>query len=428
MRINYKFLVLQTAVLIFCMIAPATWVFAGKILRADKIRIFGCKNIKPFVIQREIPFSEGDYFNNDDITEAGRRIEKVPGVDFSDIRVSYVPQDSAIVVTVVITEKSTLHGYLLTNRGYEDLLSVGFKIKQHNLRGRSEKLYLSALFRGNTVLETGWENPWLGGPLHFGIGIMAFYHEYKYVYNDLGGLYNGAKIEKAGGSINLFRKLGGDQELSISGGFETVKSPVEGITANAGGTDSYIAASLTFKRDSRQSEAFPWDSDFIKARLTAVGPGDDDLKIIEGFVDARKYISLFSRHVTAFQVLYCAQDGNNIPAYRRKHIGGSRSLRGYGFGTFHGINSLVGTAEYRIPVNFSKAEPVEDLLLGISLHLFGEAGTAWERGEAVTRDIFYGSYGMGASLLTKNTTGIRFDYAWHPNSSGKWQIDAGLKF
>ena len=44
-------------------------------------------------------------------------------------------------------------------------------------------------------------------------------------------------------------------------------------------------------------------------------------------------------------------------------------------------------------------------------------------------NLFYGSFGAGISLMTKNAIGVRFDYAWHPHSSkGRGEVDVGLKF
>jgi outer membrane protein insertion porin family len=396
-------------------------------LQAKEIRIFGNEKIKSYIIAREIPFQAGDNFDSEMLRRARERILAIPGVDYSEIRVGYVPLDSMTIVSVVITEKPTLRGYLLNNRGYENKISFGIKAEENNFRGRSETLYALGMIRGNTVFGAGWNNPWIAGALRLGIGVGAFYKKYRYVYDDAGTGFADAEIERIGAAVSLSHPLGRYQRIALEGGFESVSSPVAGITIDED-RDSYLTGALAFTRDSRRSRAFPWDASFVEARAEWIGPGDESFSLFEGTVDARKYISFFSRTVMALQGVYRVRDGETIPIYRREHIGGARTLRGYDYGAFNGVNSLLGGVEYRIPFNFSKDEPVEDLLLGISLQLFAEAGTAWENHRNYSSDLMHGSFGAGVSLLTVNAAGIRFDYAWHRNSSGRWEIDAGLKF
>lgn len=408
-------------------IARTPGALAGTSLQAREIRIFGNEKIKPYIILRAIPFQAGDYFDKQLLQAARERVRAVPGVDFTEIRVGYIPLDSMTVVSVVITEKPTLRGHLLTRRGYENKISIGIKAVERNFRGRSEKLYVLGMFRGNTQFAAGWENPWIGDALHLGIAFDAFYRNYNYVYDDMGGTFAGAEIERYGATASLYHPAGAKQRIGITAGFETVTSPVDGV-AVSGERDSYATAALVFERDSRNSLAFPWDATLVKASAALIGPGDDALSLFEGSIDARAYRSLFSRSVLAAQAVYRMRDGDTIPLYRREHIGGARTLRGYDYGTFNGTNSLSGCMEYRIPFNFSKAEPVEDLLLGVSLHLFAETAAAWENNQNLSDDLLHGSFGLGVSLLTLNASGIRFDYAWHQRSSGRWEIDAGLKF
>lgn len=396
-------------------------------LQAKEIRIFGNEKIKSYIIAREIPFEAGDYFDKELLRTARERIRAIPGVDYSEIRVGYVPLDSMTILSVVITEKPTIRGHLLANRGYENKISLGAKVEESNFRGRGETIYALGMLRGNTLFETGWKNPWIGRSLHLGIGFDAFYKKYNYVYHDAGPAFAGAEIERFGAALSLFHPLGAHQRIAITGGIETVSSPVDGV-ALTGDRDSYLTTALSVERDSRKSRAFPWDASFITARAELIGPGDDEFSIFEASIDARTYVSFFSRTVMAMQGVYRMRDGDAIPLYRREHIGGARTLRGYDYGTFNGINSLFGGMEYRIPFNFSKDEPVEDLLVGVSLHLFAEAAAAWEKNEEYSSDLLHGSFGLGISLLTLNASGIRFDYAWHQNSSGRWEIDAGLKF
>jgi outer membrane protein insertion porin family len=396
-------------------------------LHAKQIRIFGNDKTKSYIIERALPFSAGGYFDADMIERARDNIRRIPGIDYSEIRVGYIPYDSSTVVTVIVTEKSALRGNLLFGRGYEDKISIGFKVGNANLRGRSESVEASAMFRGNTIVQTAWKNPWIGGRLHLGIGVRAFYRHYHYVYGDLGGMFEGAEIEATGARLSVSRPAGDRQTVSIEGGIESVTSPVQGVTLD-GERDSYGVIAGIFKRDTREGSLFPWSASYVEARAELIGPGDETQSIFEGSVDARKYFPVISRAVFAVQGVYRTRDGDRIPPYRREHVGGSRTLRGYDYGTFNGVNLLAGGAEYRIPFNFSRDEPVEYLLLGVSLHLFAETAAVWEKDESFSSDLLHGSFGLGISFLAPNSTGFRVDYGWHTKSSGRWDVDVGLKF
>ncbi|MBI4720755.1 MAG: hypothetical protein HY770_05970 [Chitinivibrionia bacterium] len=371
-------------------------------LQAKEIRIFGNENIKPYIIERALPFKAGDYFDADMIERARADVRRIPGIDYSEIRVGFVPYDSSTVVSVVVTEKTALTGHLLIGRGYEDKISFGLKALNRNLRGRSETVELQALFRGNTVLQAGWQNPWIGGPLRLGIGIRAYYRKYHYAYDDLGASFEGAEIEASGARLSVSRPLGTFQSVALEGGIETVASPVEGVTLD-GERDSYGIAAVVFRRDSREESLFPWNASYIEARAELAGPGDESLSVFEGSIDARAYIGLLSKAALALQGVFRAREGDRIPPYRREQ-------------------------EYRFPFNFSRDEPVELLLIGASLHLFAETAAAWEKDERFSSGMLHGSFGLGISLFAPNSTGFRCDYAWHTKSSGRLDFDVGLRF
>jgi hypothetical protein len=89
---------------------------------------------------------------------------------------------------------------------------------------------------------------------------------------------------------------------------------------------------------------------------------------------------------------------------------------------------IAGGAEYRIPLNFTRRDPMEDLLLGLSIHVFGDVAAAWDRGDDVDSDRFHGSYGAGFTLLNRNLAPVRFDWGWREGSSARFEINFGSKF
>jgi outer membrane protein assembly factor BamA len=210
-------------------------------------------------------------------------------------------------------------------------------------------------------------------------------------------------------------------------GYEGADAEAEGMTLDTD-RDAYFTVSAGALLDGRDGERFPWSGAYLETRARQIGPGTEDYNIFEGTADARAFVSVGGRAVLALHSRLVYHDGDRIPLYMREHLGGSRTLRGYDYGSFHGANALYGGAEYRIPLNFSRQTPVENLLLGISLHVFGDLGAAWDRGDTLDSDRFNGTYGVGFTVQNRNFAPVRFDWGWRENDSARFEFDFGLKF
>jgi outer membrane protein insertion porin family len=182
---------------------------------------------------------------------------------------------------------------------------------------------------------------------------------------------------------------------------------------------------FTLFRDRRSSTSFPFRGSYLSAEAGWIGPDRND-RLREVRLDGRWFLPVVRRNVLALQLFAHGLSGEAVPVYRWEHLGGAATLRGYDYGRFTGKKIAVGTAEYRVPINFSMDEPVEDLLLGLEVHLFGEVGAAWT--DVLDRRAWRGSFGVGLSLLAPNASALRFDFAWTPRTAMRWEVDGGLKF
>lgn len=391
------------------------------------LRIYGNETTKTYIIEREIPFSPGDPFDLARFNAARRRIANLPGIDYVDMHAFYTGPDSTLAITVFVTEKPAIEGKFRFERGYQDKMSWGVTMVHSNFRGRNEKLRGSFLLRGNQVYEGSWENPWVGTHHRIGVGLKGYYHDYRYVYADAGPSLSDAPIQCFGGELVLFLSRGGTSRVFTTVGFESVDGGVAGVTLEPGG-DQYATVSAGFVADSRDSARYPWRGVYLEAIAREIGPGQDAFNIFEGTVDARAFLPVLGRTVVAAHSRLAWRDGDRIPIYRRDHIGGAETLRGYDYGSFHGTNSLVGGVEYRIPLNFSRSDPMEHLLLGLGLHLFADAAAAWENRESLDGDLFHTGYGAGLSFLNRNVPGLRFDFGWHDGSDMHFEFAVGMKF
>jgi outer membrane protein assembly factor BamA len=349
----------------------------------------------------------------------------LPGVDYSNIRVALSPRDSLLILTVVVTEKPTFNGRPLIRRGYQNKVSFGLEIWERNFRGLSEELTGSFLLRGNTLFNASWHNPWIGTGPRVGLGIDLFYKDYVYVYDELGPVFTDAPIERFGGEMSLSRSFGANARLSIGGGFESAKITRQGNFPKPD-WETFATVSASFLYDSRHTRIYPWNGIYLRTTAREIGQGNENVTSHEGIVDLRLFKSIFGRAVLAGHGRLHYRDGDKIPIYRRDHIGGSMTLRGYDYGSFHGYRSIVTGVEGRLPVNFSIDLPVEKVLLGMAFHLFADAATAWE--DELSIDNFHGTFGAGVVFISEGLSGVRFDYGWRLDDPGRFEFDVMMKF
>jgi outer membrane protein assembly factor BamA len=396
-------------------------------LKVGEIRVHGNHKIKPHILRREIPLKRGDIYVEETLEKAHQRIRRIPGVDYSDIRIALSPRDTLLILTIVVTEKPTFNGRPLIRRGYQNKMSFGLEIWEKNFRGESEELSGSFLLRGNTLFNAHWRNPWVGTGPRIGVNLDLFYKDYVYVYDDLGPVYTDAPIERFGGELSLFRKIGDKTHISVGGGFESEKITRFGDFPPPN-RETYAIISATLLYDSRQTPIYPWNGIYLKTTAREHGLGNERVTAHEGLVDLRLFKSIFGRAVLAGHSRIRYFDGDKVPIYRRDHIGGSHTLRGYDYGSFHGYRSIVTGVEGRIPVNFSIDLPVESLILGMAFHVFADAASAWDDNNNLTVDNFHGTFGAGVVFISEGLSGLRFDYGWRLDDPGRFEFDVRMKF
>lgn len=408
-------------------LTPPALVSAGEPIKTGEIRIYGNEKIKTYIIRRQIPLRRGAPFDSRQVEEARSRIREIPGVDYSEVRVNYTAMDSSLTLNVVVTEKSTFCVFPIVERGYENLMSFGGAVAEDNFRGRSESIGASAMFRGGMVFSAAWENPWLGQGPRIGVGLDADYADYLYVYDDLGALFEESRIRSGGLDLSLFYTFGFGMRAFTRLGYRRHEGDTEGVTIKPGG-DQYGMVTIGIRHDGRGSRLYPWSGWLLGVEASGVGPGVDAYSILEGVVDARVYLPVFDRTVFGLQFTTRVNDGERIPIYLREHLGGGLTIRGYDYGTFNGVSSALTSAEFRIPINFSRQRTVEDLLFAASLHFFVDAGATWELDQTPDSDHWHSGFGVGILLLNSWVRGVRFDYGWNTNSSGRLDIEIGSKF
>jgi len=422
-RSTISFLILLTW-LLFAIVAQSE-----ELIRTGPIRVVGNTRTQTEIILRRIPLRTGDPFDYKLLQRGRRQVAALPGIDFVDIRVNYTPVDSSLALNVVVTEKRAVYGGLQTRRGYENDFSIGAWLNDSNFRGRGETLKVSTLFIDNTVAELSWENPWVGpDDWLLGVGARTFFRQYDYVYDDFDAEFVGTEITRFGADITLFMKVRENIRLYMTLGAQRIDSNTSGMTQRPDG-DNVAIVSLGIRRDRRKSKRFPFSGGYVHIGGRAVGPGQDGFNILEGYMDSASFIRLFSsRVVLAIQLDGIYRGATSIPKYRRSHLGGGKSIRGYDYGTFHGDHSFIETGELRLPLNFTPDVPLSEVLLGVEIHGFYDWGAVWNGADLFPKRFITPSWGVGVGILNQYIDGIRVDYGWPEGGGGRWHVEVGLKF
>jgi len=399
---------------------------ADDLLRTGPIEVFGNERIRTSVILREIPLRRGDPFSYSAVEAARRNLRFAAGIDFSEIKVGYYQPDSSFALRVFVTEKSTLSGNVWLQRGYENEFSLGMRSTEQSLLGTGQRLDATAVVFNNTLLRVTWENPWIAGN-RIGAGVRANYQSYQYVYDDFDDAFSGARITSSGFALSAFHGFAPRSRAYLQVGYEWTEGDRDGVTIDPDG-DRFPVVEVGAEWDRRSSVRYPFHGTYALALARTAGPFDDLYGIVEGVVDVRAFHALTDEIVIGGHSVLALRNGHNVPIYRRQHIGGGITLRGWEYGSFNANSSFIAGAELRAPVNFSRDVPLEDVLIGFEVHAFADAGIVWDHTRELATDRFHGGAGVGVAILNRQVRGLRLDYGWRRNSSGVFHVEVGLMF
>ncbi len=414
---------------------------AADTIRTGRIVVNGNTRTRTRVILRRIPLRPGDPFDYKRLEQARANLRSIPGIDYSEIRVQYQREDSSLGLSVFVTEVPTLAGSIWLQRGSEDEFSIGAALRDPNFRGNGERLRVSGVFLNDTAVRVRWENPWLGnGHKRVGIGVTSWYRSYRYAYDDFSGIFDRVRIRREGVRALVFHEsmlpaprpwerpgsLKPRLRMTAFAGIERIESGVIG-PPNGSGANTEIETGLSLVHDTRTSAAFPFAGRYLSARLAWVTSLDGVRPVREARVDARLFVPIGGRLVSAARIGATLRGGSEF-AYRREHVGGGTSLRGWSYGSFHGYSAAIGTAELRLPLNFTRDEPLEAVLLGIEVHAFADGAATWDRYSTLSNKNVFAGYGAGISLLNRQMRGLRVDWGFTRQHKNRVHVEVGTSF
>jgi outer membrane protein insertion porin family len=423
--------------------------------RVNEIRLIGLKRTNPAIIRRMMKVKPGDAYNEDLIR---KDLEEILATGwFEDLRPRRLdtaqPAVYDIEVEFVEARTGQINGGIALD---PQSRLVGFvSYSDSNFRGSGQAIgvNLSQATVGNGAsAEIAWGNRFYDSK-NTSLNVRAYSRVvYNFAGNGLGGFEGpteGSRFDerRTGASFMFARPIKRVNRGRLGMRFENIRS----IDFDTSDPDSFIqqdgdilALQLGFDRDTRHPTTEPYQGEIASI---LVEPSYSNISRIGGTVttfdeilgpnyylrttlDYRKYWSKplpadtpvgRARPVLAAKATYGVITGD-VPFFEQMFVGGLGSLRGYESQRFWGKQSLVGTLEYRHPINDK-----------FSVIAFSDYGGAWGGYPGISSfgqsssPTFHLGYGLGVSFKTP-VGPIRIDFAFNDQGGSRTHFAFGSSF
>lgn len=400
----------------------------------EKISIIGNRHTDEALIYWAFGIKDGDPASRDRIERGIRRLERFSGIERVELRTFGGERDGMVRIFLIISEAETRHIRPQVGRNPANEWAVGMRFTDTNLFGRDEKLYASVLLRGSTILEGSWMKPFFLEYPRAGIGFSAGFKDYSYPFPDYRGLLVDGDLRRFQTALLLRFNISDRIWCSLSPGMDWIDMAdtvltgqgTGGVPEAPSGTFSTLEIGVTF--DNLDRPFYPGSGMRIAASRKDWGllRGDAEIKNFRyrlagtfAFRLGRLFLLARGRGVMA---------QGRVPLLLLQHLGGEGTIRGYEFGRFSGENSMFGSAEVRIPINFRDiGEPGNPMTLA-DFHIFVDGGACWSDDDELDGEKLNSGFGCGVNLIPPGGALVTIDYAWHLESSGIWVFNVGMRF
>lgn len=333
---------------------------------------------------------------------------------------------------------------------------AGFiKIEDPNFRGSGQNVGASIMQStqgGGTSVDLNYANPFMDSR-DTSLSVSLYSRiTYRFTGSGIGGSSNPTQDNQyferhAGLAFGIGRPINDQTSFSISTKFENVRtSNIESTNNNDFIKQDGDLASITFglTKNTRDVDIDPASGYWVHgevapgfANITDAGGavGNSLLghsSFVKTFIEYRQYLSnqpartikdiSEPRRVLALRLRYGNIMGGHAPFFEQFFAGGSDTLRGYDEDRYWGKEMLLGTAEYRYPIQKS-----------MNLIGFVDYGDAWGGYNSVgsfTQDrSFNGHFGYGLGLSFRTPLGpIRLDLGFNENGKSRTHFLIGTSF
>ena len=381
----------------------------GKTVR--EIRISRLRYTDRDIIIRELASRVGEPYLKENADKDAQRLDRL-GI-CSAVRIEPIEDGDGVVLVVEVEETFPHLPTISLDVSDENGLSIGPGFKSINLGGRDISFSASARFGGATNIGTTVENPWFAGN-HLSYRMEFQQRARRNELDDFAEVSTEVNL-RLGSYVGEHGRIGGHVN------FLSLGSDTPATTLSANNRDNIPSLAFFIGYDSRDfwtSSHRGWWNEVEVSKNGGFLGGDGDFWRVH--FDVRRFQPLADRHTLAFFSLTTLQTGTvgvEIPLHQDFHLGGTNSIRGWGFDSTRGKNQFINTIEYRYDLMAPKAWSVFGVTfyLGLQVALFGDLGIAWEDSQG---NRWLDGYGFGLRLLVPFMDMIRVDFAFGPPGRG----------
>ena len=387
----------------------------------ERMALYGNTRIRSRVILREIGLFPGKSFDTKILNRERAWLLRQDFLQRIEFQVKPGSIENGRVLILIVQEKPVWSMNPIINENDLFGWTAGLTLTRTNLGGFRNRIDLSGQMGGIDRLTLAWSNPWFGGPLRlFGqaeIGITR----YRYLFGDVDTPFDDAE---AGFLFGLGIRPARPIRLGCRIGIDWISVSDSRFAVSGGRADTLVWTEPFLLLDSRDWPYYPKTGFVIHAWFRSTRTWSRDLFRRAG-VDFRMYRPAFKDNIIAFQTEIQISDGQ-VPAYRRIHLGGGKTIRGFPIGALAGEHSVLAAVEYRFPLVYER-NPLAGIHAGYAGVLFLDAGTAWFGTEPFLVKNLRLSAGFGVHAIWDHWV-IRLEYGHNGEGWGFVRAGTGTKF
>jgi len=248
------------------------------------------------------------------------------------------------------------------------------------------------------------------------------YHlSFRYLYGDFFPHFDETDT---GIKFALGKGIGRKWKIGIRCGMEQIWVGDPSVTFSGTHKDNISLLETFAVLDTRDWPVYPKSGIYIHSWAQRFNPFGNNRFHRTG-IDFRLYSQIVNDNILAIQV-YGQFSHGNIPVYKRIHMGGSKTIRGYSTGSLSGEHGILMSLEYRFPILYVR-NPLAGIHVGYAGVLFIDSGATWFQDQETSLDMIHIAAGLGIHLIWDHWV-LRVEYGNHGTGWGFINAGTGIKF
>jgi outer membrane protein assembly factor BamA len=364
----------------------------------SNILIYGNDRTKESLIRKALNLEKGQAYHPEIIEMSRKRLLKLNL--FSVVEIEAKKSDKGIDLFVLVKERSPFF-FELTSDYSSEIYNyfLGTKTGYRNLWGKNQELWLAATIGDSKKLGIGYENRYR---LDFFWGLSLENIWYENEFFDFKESRLTGKIF-AGKRISRF-------ETYLWTDYERIQ--VNWRASSNQNPEELYKSGIQVSYDGKDWKLFPSQGIFVQSGLYKAFSGKIRTVYNRYSFEFSSFFSLWKGHVLSFDLKSTISE-KDVPLYDRLYFGGANTLRGYSRWTDSGNNSVVLTAEFRLPGSL-KRNPLEKSTTGSALYFFSDVGSLTEKKEDLRLKNFKSDFGLGFFWVIMEFAKLRIDMSLSP--------------